>query len=172
VNRGAILSDGGHYRYSLWRIEDETRPLVLWIMLNPSTADASEDDATIRRCLRFTRDWGCGGLLVGNLFAFRATQPSDLLKQPDPAGEENDLYLRRMMARADWTVVAWGRGVPGMAHRILEVVTLAHDLEEPLLCLGTTHAGDPLHPLRLRADTQPRLWAADPRLTRAGFVLS
>ena len=86
--------------------------------------------------------------------------------------EENDLYLRRMMARADWTVVAWGRGVPGMAHRILEVVTLAHDLEEPLLCLGTTHAGDPLHPLRLRADTQPRLWAADPRLTRAGFVLS
>lgn len=73
---GAKLSPDGHYRYLLWRVWDAERPLCGWIMLNPSRADAAADDPTLRRCRRFSLDWGFGGLLAGNLFAWRTAHPA------------------------------------------------------------------------------------------------
>ncbi len=169
MDKGAIISNAEYYRYSLWRIWDDEKPLVLFIMLNPSTADAEEDDATIRRCIRFVQDWGYGGLLVGNLFGFRATQPSELLRQGDPVGDENDYWLGRMMTKAEWVVAAWGAN--GTRTRALTIAGLAHDHDQPLFCLGETQDGQPRHPLRLAADTQPELWGHDPRLQLAGMIL-
>src|SRR5687768_14824465 len=78
VERDARFSDCGTYRYNLTRLWDARLIRVCWVMLNPSTADQHEDDATIRRCIGFSRSWGAGALTVVNLFAFRATQPRDL----------------------------------------------------------------------------------------------
>ena len=86
----ASMSQCGLYRYTLWRVWDESKPACVFVGLNPSTADASEDDATIRRCVRFAKDWDCGELLMLNLFAFRATRPKDMLAACDPVGEENN----------------------------------------------------------------------------------
>ena len=77
---GAVFSPCERYRYKLWRVWDPARPLgcVMFLMLNPSTATDTEDDPTIRRCIGYARSWGYGGLYVGNLFAYRATDPADL----------------------------------------------------------------------------------------------
>ena len=71
IERSADLSPCGNYRYSLRRLWDEKRPGVLWVMLNPSTADANADDPTVRRCMGYARSWGCGSIEVVNLCAWR-----------------------------------------------------------------------------------------------------
>ena len=83
LNRGATFSKCKIYRYRLWRIWDAKKPTVLFIMLNPSTAGSTMDDPTIKRCIGFAKSWGYGGLYVGNLFAYRSTQPKGLLKLND-----------------------------------------------------------------------------------------
>jgi hypothetical protein len=106
--RGAALSACGRYRYTLWRIWDEARPPALFVMLNPSTADADVDDPTIRRCMRFARDLGYGGLLVGNLYAYRATNPDELDVVDAPIGRGNQTALYALVARAGIVIAAWG----------------------------------------------------------------
>lgn len=89
---GQLIPDGGaaiagEYRYKLWRVTGAPGTSVaLFVMLNPSTADATDDDPTIRRCIRFARDWGHARLLVANLYALRATDPRALSRHPDPVG--------------------------------------------------------------------------------------
>ncbi len=90
---GADFDGTGAYRYSLWREWDSRRPIVAFVMLNPSTADAAKDDPTIRRCASFARSWGYGSLEVVNLFAYRASEPKRLRQTPDPIGPANDDYL-------------------------------------------------------------------------------
>lgn len=97
---GAHLSACGAYRYALRRTWDPARPAALFVGLNPSTADAERDDPTTRRCVRFARDWGFGGLLVGNLFAYRATRPRDLRAAAEPVGPENDWWLAALAREA------------------------------------------------------------------------
>ena len=80
MEKGATFSRCGRYRYSLWRRWEEDAPYVLWICLNPSTADAEEDDPTLRRCMGFAQDWGYGASYTANLFAWRATKPQDMMK--------------------------------------------------------------------------------------------
>src|SRR4028119_2392792 len=92
-HRGAIFDPTRTYRYALWRTWDAARPPVAFVLLNPSTADARRDDPTIRRCANFARTWGFGGLEVVNLFAFRATHPTDLKCAADPVGPQNDVHL-------------------------------------------------------------------------------
>lgn len=94
--KSAIISECGKYRYSLSRIWDENKANVLFIMLNPSTADGDVDDPTIRRCIGFAKSWGYGGIYVGNLFAYRATDPKELLKVENPIGFENIHHLMDM----------------------------------------------------------------------------
>ena len=91
--RGAELSGCGRYRYKLWRIWDPDLPPILFVMLNPSTADANSDDRTIRRCVAFAKRDGFGGLLVGNLFAYRTPYPRVLRKAEEPVGDGNDVAL-------------------------------------------------------------------------------
>lgn len=108
VARSAELSTDGRYRYSLSRVWDDSLPIVLFIGLNPSTADHERDDPTIRRCMRFAQDWGCGTLLMGNLFALRSTDPRTLLSDPAPVGPANDEILSALARRAAVRVAAWG----------------------------------------------------------------
>ena len=86
----ADFSFCGQYRYTLTRVWSLERGLVLFVGLNPSTADAERDDPTVRRCVGYARRWGFGGVLVANLFAYRATDPRDLLAVSYPIGPRND----------------------------------------------------------------------------------
>lgn len=149
---GADLSEDRVYRYRLWRTWDAAKPTVAWLMLNPSTADESEDDPTIRRCIGFARDWGYGGLVVGNLFALRATDPGDLREHSDPVGPENDAHLQAICADADRVVAAWG-AQGSLYDRASEVHQL---LDVDLYALDTTRNGQPVHPLYQPADREPR----------------
>src|ERR1700741_1245036 len=106
--KSAIISDCKKYRYSLSRVWDSSKPKVLFIMLNPSTADANNDDPTIRRCMNFAKSWGFGSLYVGNLFAFRSKEPTHLLYAEDPIGNLNANHLQTMSEFVDLIVCAWG----------------------------------------------------------------
>lgn len=139
------------YRYTLTRTWDTKLPKVMFVGLNPSTADAEVDDPTVRRCVRFARDWGFGGLVLTNLFAFRSTDPKRLKAVADPVGPENDLAIGKACKSVDCVVVAWG--VHGtLSNRDRVVLAM---LESPN-CLGVTSSGAPRHPLYLAACTPRR----------------
>jgi hypothetical protein len=155
IPSGAAFSSDRVYRYALWRTWGTvgTRTLM-FIGLNPSTADETADDPTIRRCVAFAKAWGCyDRLVMANLFALRATDPREMLAHPDPIGPDNDAWLRRLANESMLVVGAWG--VHG-AHRGREQEV--RRIFDQLHCLGTTKAGHPRHPLYLRADTQLVLW--------------
>lgn len=158
VSKTANLSDDGVYRYTLTRNWDPSLPVVVWVMLNPSTADADTDDRTIGRCIRFARDWGYGGIVVVNLYAFRATKPEKMLAAPDPVGPANDATLAQVLAAASRTdspvVAAWG--VNGDPARVAAVLTLPH--ADRLMCVGTTKDGHPRHPLYVLGSATPIPW--------------
>lgn len=151
---GANFSRCRRFRYTLWRRWDDDGPMVMIIGLNPSTADAHRNDPTIRRCIRFARDWGAGGLIVTNLFAYRATYPTELKAAPDPVGPRNDLWIRYMAAQAGIIVAAWGNHGSWLGRS----EQLCPMLAGRLYCLRLTKAGQPAHPLYLPADLKPVEW--------------
>ncbi len=143
----AVLSPDGLYRYRLERTWSESSPLT-WIMLNPSTADAEEDDPTIRRCIRFAKDHCYGGIVVVNLFALRTPYPKMLWNTTeDPFGPLNNTTLLGAAANAHTVVAAWGAGKRA-AIRGAAVVRM---MDRPLVCLGHTAQGHPRHPLYVRS---------------------
>lgn len=146
----ARLSDCGAYRYELGR-RWARGPSVLFIMLNPSTADATQDDPTIRRCIGFAKSWQMGALGVVNLFALRATDPAALRTAPDPVGPLNDDAIHDAIVSSRVVVAAWGAHAMA-AERAAVVAEMAANASRPLCCLGTTKAGHPRHPLYLRRD--------------------
>lgn len=155
VTSSAALSDCQKYRYCLSRIWDESRPKVLFIMLNPSTADANNDDPTIRRCIGFAKMWGYGGLYVVNLFAYRATEPSELLKVHDPIGLDNFQWLCKVDMLVDAAVCAWGNGT--LVKRLLKDRPEYKPLKwikKPLYYLELSKDGTPKHPLYLLKTVQ------------------
>lgn len=158
VLAGATISTCGVYRYTLDRIWSASLPTALFIMLNPSTADASEDDPTIRRCISFAKRMDCGGLTVVNLFALRSTDPDALTSHPDPVGPDNDTHTALALGkRLGCVIAAWG--AHPFARTRAEAVTgllAAHGWQ--LNCLGTTKAGDPRHPLYVRGDQPLQPW--------------
>ena len=143
------------YRYRLERSWGESGTRAVWIMLNPSTAGATQDDNTIRRVSAFTRSWGLDGLIVVNLFALRATNPRALRRHPDPVGPANDQFIE-WAVRPGWVIVAaWGAH-PLAASRAREVTGIIARVGEDagaVTCLGFTKAGFPKHPLFVRGDT-------------------
>ena len=149
IERGAVLSDDGAYRYSLTRWWSAAG-VVRWIMLNPSTADAEVDDPTIRRCIGFARAWGYGSIQVVNLFALRATDPRELTRHPDPVGPDNDLWLigRDQLTVPTITVCAWGAH-PMAARRVDAVLELLGRYRQIPHVLGLTKDNQPRHPLYL-----------------------
>lgn len=158
---GAALSECGRYRYLLWRRWDDLvtpfRPMG-FIMLNPSIADASVDDHTIRCCIRIAKREGCTGINVVNLFAWRSTDPRGLDTTPDLWGPDNNLMLERVLdVHASWEtplVAAWGASGPRLlaGERAKYVMSRAAQRGVPLWCLGATKTGHPRHPSRLSND--------------------
>lgn len=162
--RTAVLSPCGRYRYLLGRIWNELAiPLgpriVLWVMLNPSTANDDVDDPTIRRCINISDSLGYDGLEVVNLFAWRSPTPLALAKADDPVGPENDLHIKEAVARASRIVVAWGNGIPMADQRRSEVRKLLRPYD--LHCLGHTGVGAPRHPLYVRREQELELFAVE-----------
>lgn len=152
LDTGATISECGLYRYRLWRIWDETLPAVAFCCLNPSTADATQDDPSIRRMMGFAQAWGRGGLVVVNLFAFRATQPTALKAVSDPVGPDNDDYLCSVANQVDLFICAWGNhGV--YRDRGRQVLDLLSHYQ--LFYLRMTGQGEPAHPLHLPASLEP-----------------
>lgn len=106
--RGAEICDWGNHRYRLWRYWDDDLPVVGFVMLNPSKADAQRDDDTIEKCIRFAESWGYGGIEVCNLFAWRAKNPSRMKRAPDPVGAGNDAAIDTLFGVVPTVVAAWG----------------------------------------------------------------
>lgn len=145
---GAEFSPCQTYRYRLWRSWTWS-PLALWCMLNPSTADASEDDATIRRVITFSRRWGFGAAMIVNAFGLRSTNPLKLNVVADPIGPDNDRHIIEAAAAADVKIVAWGTHGARFG-RDKEVLKL---LGANVKCLGINADGTPKHPLYLGRET-------------------
>jgi len=150
---GALISPCGRYRYALWRRWGTGCGELLVVGLNPSRADADGEDPTVRRCLRYARDWGCSGLRLANLFAWRSPDPGDLRRVPDPLGPEADLWLGRLAAGAALVLAAWGNG-----GRLGGRSQVARRLLPPLQVLRLTRLGEPAHPLYLPASLRPQPW--------------
>lgn len=148
----AIISPCGAYRYRLERVWNEASPPCVFVMLNPSTADADSDDPTIRKCSKFARWWGHGGLVVVNLFAFRATDPMLCKAQGRNAiGPANDDAIREAVEGASRVVAAWGPKA-WARDRVAEVKLL---LPSHTVCLKRANDGSPWHPLFVRDDAEP-----------------
>lgn len=154
----AHFSDDRIYRYSLTRIWGSINVnhdrLVAFIGLNPSTADETADDPTIRREIGYAKSWGYDGLIKLNLFAFRATDPMQMKKQQDPIGPANNAIIALIAEQCGLVVATWG------AHgtfrdRDRHVVKI---IKKDIHCLALTLNGIPKHSLYLKKDLQPQLW--------------
>ena len=156
METNAVISDCSKYRYELHREWDKDKGKVLFIMLNPSTADGVEDDLTTRRCINFAKKWGYGGIMIGNIYPFRAKRPKDLKKWLNNdfgvacSLWENQIHVGEMAQQADLIVCAWGCNHKGIPEWIGEIPNL-HYLE---LC---DDGFTPKHPLgNLSKDLVPK----------------
>lgn len=151
----AITSPCGAYRYWLERRWSNAPPQT-FVMLNPSTADATKDDRTVVRCIEFSKREGAGGLIVVNLFALKATKPKDLVGHPDPIGPDNFQHIGTALTAAaaqDRPVICgWGgnKNAPDQAARL---EARAHDTGAQLLALHINGNGSPRHPLYVNGNT-------------------
>ena len=151
VGRSAAVSRCGRYRWWLRRaVPGGSGRAVCFLMLNPSRADATVDDPTIRRCLGFARRWGYSVLEVRNLFCWRSSDPRSLLTAADPAGGVRGDRELAAAADADLVGAAWGGWVPFERDR----AALALLGGRPLMCLGRTKGGGPRHPLYVRGEAE------------------
>lgn len=149
VLSGAEFSEDRKYRYALWRIWDETKPAVMFIGLNPSTANETESDRTITRVSTFASDWGYGGFYMTNLFGIVSSKPEILVTDPNPIGE-NDYWLNKVSAHCDIIVFCWGV--------FKQARTRAEEVKKRFpgaYCLKKTKEGHPWHPLYVSAATKP-----------------
>jgi len=150
---GAVFSPCGQYRYLLWRVWDAALPLLLWIMLNPSTADAEVDDATIRVCKGRAIRLGYGGIVVANLFALRATNPAKLYAHMSPVSAADDLgsndgYIYQALRQTQLTICAWGTHGSYMG-RGPDMIAWLRTREIGPMALKLNADGSPAHPLRI-----------------------
>ena len=157
VTSGCILSDCKRYRYSLTRSWDSSKPRVMFMMLNPSTADGEKDDPTIRRCIGFAKSWGFGSIEVGNLFAFRATMPEHLILEKDPVGPENRQWVNAAAQFAQMIVCAWGnRDIVKRLSSKLGDDFIPMDWLDKLHYIELSLSGTPKHPLYLKKSLHPQ----------------
>jgi hypothetical protein len=140
----------GDYRYNLTRVWDPSLPMITFVLLNPSTADAAQLDPTLRRCVGFAKREGYGGMLILNLYAFRTKDPKVMMAATDPIGPEND----RVLANVSGAVVA-GWGTNADPTRVAQAVALLPRLR----ALGVTKEGHPRHPLYVPANAPLIEWA-------------
>lgn len=152
-----LYSEDMIYRYAFgrWWGEQDLAATAVWVLLNPATGDTEQRRRpTLERCISWSRDAGHTGIVIVNLFAYRATDPWALRTAADPVGPHNDVALAAFAAAGARTLVAWG--AHGRLHRRSSQV--APLLTKPM-CLGTTRAGEPRHPLYVRSDIAITPWA-------------
>jgi hypothetical protein len=150
----AKFSECKKYRYELTEIWDETLPLVMFVMMNPSVAECEHSDPTLIKCGKFARMWGYGGQLIGNIHAYRITDSKLLAQVDEPIGSENDAYLLAMADRTKDVVLAYGLPPKALRSRATQVVELLRD-KAPLKYLRLTKNGTPSHPLYLPGSLFP-----------------
>ncbi|MFK7864113.1 MAG: DUF1643 domain-containing protein [Pseudohongiellaceae bacterium] len=150
ISQKARFSRCRRYRYSLERSWKLGEGRALFIGLNPSTADHRHDDPTIRRCVGFAKSWGYEAMEIVNLFAFRATYPSDLKRAVDPIGPANNRWLSKAIKRSDIAICCWGNDGDFM-NRSQVIINRYPDLH----CLKINSTAHPAHPLYLRANLTP-----------------
>ena len=152
----ASFSPCRQYRYSLTRLFVAGAKLdrcVAFVGLNPSTADEQADDPTIRRCVRFAKSWNYQGMVMLNLFGWRSTDPSVLKSISDPVGPSNDAAILDIAAAVDRVVLCWGNH--GTLHDRGKLVrAMLGRVRTPKYAFKLTAAGEPIHPLYQRADTE------------------
>lgn len=168
----ATVSDDGVYRYTLSRSWGERGGArICWVMLNPSTADALQDDQTIRKIIRFSKSWRYQALDVVNLFALRTTDPKKLYltssdlrpmsHRPTPVGIENNAWIQKVVVHADLVMAAWGRHgqLYGRDYDVLKLLRETRQKFSPPICvLGFNKDGTPKHPLYLKDTLKPQRW--------------
>ena len=142
IYSNAKFSKDRIYRYALWRTWDKALPKLLFIGLNPSTADEKKDDPTMRRCIRFSKDLGYGGFIMANIFAYRSTDPKKLKKITNAEGLNNKKFIKKMITKASIVICAWGNGY-GPPPDYLKKLTELHYLK-------INKDGAPAHPLYLK----------------------
>ena len=150
MKTGAKFSKDRKYRYALWRIWNNSLPKAMFVGLNPSTADEIVNDPTVRRCIGFALSWGYGGLLMANIFAFRATDPKEMQRAKDPVGLKNNLWLRKLSQEAAIVICAWGDG-GGFMDRGEKVMGMLDNIH----CLKMNKSGVPTHPLYQPKSAKP-----------------
>lgn len=159
IDSDATFSACGRYRYRLWRLWDASKPVILWVMLNPSTADHRQNDPTVERCLRRSVAGGFGKMLVGNLFALRSTDPKALYDADDPVGPGNADALLAMAREAQTVVCGWGQH-GSLLRQDVAVKSLLRDAGITLSVLRLTKTGQPAHPLYLPYSCLPAPWVS------------
>jgi hypothetical protein len=147
--KAAVFSSDRKYRYALWRIWDERKPLAMFTGLNPSTANEDTDDPTTIRCMGFAASWGYGGHCMTNMYGLCSRDP-EALRTGDPIGPDNDAWLVYLAANSGLVVACWGHWeiMPGRKEAVRKLIP-------HLYCLGLTKAGQPRHPLFLPRGTRP-----------------
>ena len=158
IDRTAVFDSTGQYRYRLDRRWQLAGPTITFIMLNPSTADAVQDDPTLRACIQFARRWEAAALCVVNLFGYRTPHPSVLKTVIDPVGAENDAYVMRAVDGAEKVVLAWGNfgGWLGRDRAVLKLLA-AH--KDKLHYLQNNKSGQPRHPLYVKREMPLQLFS-------------
>jgi hypothetical protein len=157
IFRSAQFDDTGRYRYSLFRQWQPALPGLTIIMLNPSLADATADDPTIRRCIGLAYGWDFGAITVVNLFAYSTAYPRHLKQVNDPVGSENDAALRKAALEGEKILLAWGNW--GCLHgRDQAVLRWLSPFHNKFCCLGRNRTGQPRHPLYVSRDIKLRPW--------------
>lgn len=144
------MSECRKYRFALWRTWDESKPYVMFVGLNPSTADEKTDDPTLTRCINYAKLWGFGGVCMANIFAYRATEPNNMKAAMDPVGAENNDWLKKLSRDAGMVVAAWGNdgSYLGRSGQVKKLLPNLH-------CLKLNKSGEPAHPLYQKADIKP-----------------
>ncbi|UDW83761.1 DUF1643 domain-containing protein [Pasteurella canis] len=151
MNKNAIFSNCRTYRYVLWRIWEPELPKITFIGLNPSTADESEDDPTIRRCINFAKKWGYGGIYMVNLFAYRSTDKSLIYQVPQPIGQDNDKYILQFSQQSEKVIAAWGN-----TGSYLSRSQQIYQMVPNLYCLAINKTSEPKHPLYTHSNSVPQ----------------
>ena len=153
LNYGAKFSKCRKYRYTLWRTWNVKKPKVMFLGLNPSTADEINNDPTVTRCINYSKLWGYGGMYMMNLFAFRTTYPAELKNTINPIGKDNDYWIKKISKTADKCIGAWGNDG--------DFLNRSKDVEKlipKLYCLKINNSGEPSHPLYLKSTLKPTLY--------------
>lgn len=149
-NNGAYFSKCRKYRFALWRIWDDSKPLIMFIGLNPSTANEHEPDPTIKRVTKFAYKWGYGGFYMMNCFAFVTAYPKELFK-PYAEIEENDRWLKLISERCSEIIFAWGT-FEAAKYRAEELCEMFPNGK----ALVVNKDGSPRHPLYVKGDIVPK----------------